>query len=284
MNGKIVKISSNDLYGNVDDRSIAVFAAFNHKKYMNKYVIFTYEGEFDKKKLYYGSLHLKKNAMVVFSVTEANKKIINEFIDCYMNNTINPKDFVILDIDKVEKAEIVSSNEMDFDKLEEIDKKSIKRVQKVEEEEEIPKVGRIFLYIVLLIMFILLGGVTYLYFFPEKFMTEYKQIECKSFPINTELRMKYRSFKVFKLDKSLAIGEANVTDTYTFENSNDYFDFKDNHKESDYFHVVGEYQYDDKALTLTLTYNEEAPADNYDDLTSYMKAEGYECNDGKYYE
>ena len=96
--------------------------------------------------------------------------------------------------------------------------------------------------------------------------------------------MKYRSFKVFKLDKSLAIGQANVTDTYTFENSNDYFDFKDNHKESDYFHVVGEYQYNDKALTLTLTYNEEAPADNYDDLTSYMKAEGYECNDGKYYE
>ena len=50
MNGKILKVSSNDLYGNVDDRMVAVFAAFNHKKYMNKYVIFTYDGEFAKKK------------------------------------------------------------------------------------------------------------------------------------------------------------------------------------------------------------------------------------------
>ena len=50
MNGKILKISSNDLYGNVDERQVVVFACFNHIKYMNKYILFTFLGEYDKKK------------------------------------------------------------------------------------------------------------------------------------------------------------------------------------------------------------------------------------------
>ena len=34
MNGKILKIASNDLYGNATDRTVSVFAAFNHLKYI----------------------------------------------------------------------------------------------------------------------------------------------------------------------------------------------------------------------------------------------------------
>ena len=52
MNGKILKIVNNDLYGNVDDREIVVFASFVHKKYMNRYVIFTYKDDYEKKKLW----------------------------------------------------------------------------------------------------------------------------------------------------------------------------------------------------------------------------------------
>ena len=32
-------IDSNDLYGNVDDRQVVIFATFMHVKYMNRYVI-----------------------------------------------------------------------------------------------------------------------------------------------------------------------------------------------------------------------------------------------------
>ena len=35
MNGKILKISNNDLYGNVDDRKVSVYAMFNHLKYIS---------------------------------------------------------------------------------------------------------------------------------------------------------------------------------------------------------------------------------------------------------
>ena len=162
MNGKILKISSNDLYGNVDDRKVAVFAAFNHLKYMNKYVIFTYEEEFDKKKLYYGSVHLKNNSLVVFSVNESTKKYIDTFIDGYLTNTLDPKEYQIIDISNIEKAELVSYKEKDFDKLNELDKLSIMRIEENPEETTSNK-KNIFLYFLLIIMIILLGGVTYLY-------------------------------------------------------------------------------------------------------------------------
>ena len=44
MKGKILKISSNDLYGNTDDRLVAVYACFTQKKYMNKYIISFIDG------------------------------------------------------------------------------------------------------------------------------------------------------------------------------------------------------------------------------------------------
>ena len=80
MSGKVLKVVSNDLYGNVDDRAVSIFACFEHSKYMNKYLIFAFDGEYDKNKLCYGSLHLKNNSLVIFSVKDDVKKYIDEFI------------------------------------------------------------------------------------------------------------------------------------------------------------------------------------------------------------
>ena len=52
MHGKILKIASNDLYGNATDKKVVVFVCFNHLKYMNKYIIFSYLGEYNEKRLY----------------------------------------------------------------------------------------------------------------------------------------------------------------------------------------------------------------------------------------
>ena len=77
MAGKILKIVSNDLYGNVDERKIVVFACFLHTKYMNNYVVFSFLGEYDKKKICYGSVHIKDNSLVIFSVKNNVKKYID---------------------------------------------------------------------------------------------------------------------------------------------------------------------------------------------------------------
>jgi len=283
MNGKILKISSNDLYGNVDDRKIAVFAAFNHVKYMNKYAIFTYEEEFDKHKLYYGSLHLKNNSLVIFSVNETTKKYIDTFIEGYLTSTLNPAEYQIIDISNIEKAELVSFNEKDFDKLNELDKLSIARIVPNASESTTNK-KNIFLYFLLIIMILLLGGITYLYLFPEKFTTELNQLECHAQLHNESINMKYESTKIYKFNKENIVKAINVTDTYTFTNSNDYLEFKNNNQESEYFHINGQYKYNDDNLTLQLFYEEDSIIDNFEELKSYMKSEGYICQEGKYYE
>ena len=117
MKGKILKISSNDLYGNTDDRLVAVYACFTQKKYMNKYIIFSIYGENDKNKLYYGSIHLKTNSLVVFSVRDEEINYIKPFIDEYLNGSINEMEYELIDLDKIEKIELISYNSLDFDKL-----------------------------------------------------------------------------------------------------------------------------------------------------------------------
>ena len=93
MNGKILKISSNDLYGNVDERQVVVFACFNHIKYMNKYVLFTFLGEYDKKKLYYGSIHMKENSLVVFSVRDNVFGYIDKFKNEYISGMVDNNEY-----------------------------------------------------------------------------------------------------------------------------------------------------------------------------------------------
>lgn len=282
MNGKILKISSNDLYGNVDDRYVAVFAAFNHIRYMNKYVIFAFEGEFTKNKLCYGSLHLKDNSLVVFAVNDATRKFIDAFVDNYVNSYVDPKEYSLIDISKMEKIELVSYSERDFDRLTDLDRLSIKRVVPTDENSSSGK--RVFLYFLLFIMLGLLGGITYLYLYPEKFTVEYNMLECQAEKFNQDINMNYVSNRVFKFNKEDNIKTYTFVDTYTFDNSNDYFEFKDNKRESELFNGDADFEYNDDDLTLKITYDEELVVYNLIELKSYMKSEGYKCQEGTYYE
>ena len=123
MAGKILKISSNDLYGNVDDRLVTVFACFEHTKYMNNYVVFSID---DNNKLCYGSIHLKKDSLVIFNVKQTVKKYIDEFLDEYINDKMDG--YKLIDINNINKVELVSYNEMDYDKIQILDDKSIEKI------------------------------------------------------------------------------------------------------------------------------------------------------------
>ena len=106
--GKILKIISNDLYGNVDERQVVVFSCFQHIKYMNNYVIFAFLDEYKNNKLYYGSIHLKNDTLVIFSVKEEIKKYIVGFVDEFLSNNLN--EFKILNIDNIDRVQLVSYN------------------------------------------------------------------------------------------------------------------------------------------------------------------------------
>ena len=102
MHGKILKVVSNDLYGNATDKKVVVFVCFNHLKYMNKYIMFTYMDEYDKNILYYGSIYEKGKTIVIFKVRKEEEGYINKFREDYLNDIVNDKEYQILDISMME--------------------------------------------------------------------------------------------------------------------------------------------------------------------------------------
>ena len=282
MNGKVLKISSNDLYGNVDDRKLSVFAAFNHLKYMNRYVIFAFTDEFNKNELCYGSLHLKNDSIVVFNTDEANLQYIDPFIEEYLSGNVNQKEYEIIDISKIEKVELVSYNTKEYDKLTELDNISIKKEAVVTTEE--PKKKKGFLWFLLIIMIALLIGVTYIYFNPTALDVELKELTCTIEEYNDEVEMSYIKSKNIKFNKKDNFKGINTTETYKFPDDETYLEFKHGGEENIFFNMKGEYKYDDDNLELKIFYEEESIIDNYEEIKKYLEKDGYTCQEGTYYE
>lgn len=283
MYGKILKVSNNDLNGNVDDRQAAVYAAFKHNKYMNSYIIFSFVGEYNKKKLYVGSVHLKANSLVVFSIRDAEFEYINKFVNDYMNNMLNPAEYEIINISNMEKIELVSYSEEDFEGLELLDQMSIKRENNVVVEE--PKNKKpVFLYILLIFFILLLIGITYLYLNPSLLEIDLKELNCTMDGYDKKVELNYSSSAVVKFDRDDKLVSIDREDTYKFDDIQDYQYFKDNKKESTYFDVDGSYKYDDDSLTLKLIHNDNLIIYDYQEVYNYLKGKGFSCIEGIYHE
>ena len=283
MNGKILKISSNDLYGNVDERQVIVFACFNHIKYMNKYILFTFLGEYDKKKLYYGSVHMKDNSVVVFSVKENVFGYIDKFKNEYIEGKIDDREYEILDISKMEKIELVSYSEMDSDQLNKLEELSLKK-DNANEIEDNKKKKPVFLYILLIILILLLIGITYLYLRPDDFVIINKKLTCEKDRYNQEVEMNYKENREILFDRNDKVKKIEVQDKYIFDDVDLYNQFKDNELEKDYFKIDGTFTYIDESLELKIIYQEESIIDNYEEMKDYLKGEEYSCIEGTYEE
>lgn len=283
MNGKILKLANNDLYGNQDERKIVVFACFNHVKYQNKYVIFTFEGEYDKNKLYYGSIHLKENSLVIFSIKDDLIPYITTFTSQYLSQNINTQEYQIIDITNLEKVELVSSNSIDCDKLSLLTDLSLPKPE-VKLETKTNNKKPIFLYTLLIILILFAGGLTYLYLFPQAFLKEYKILNCQKESYNHEIPMSYKSTKIATFTEGDKLKDLEETSTYIFTTIEKYNDFKENDRQNEYFNSSGTYKYNDKKLELTITQKEKTIIDNYEEMYSYLKSEGYQCSEDTYYE
>ncbi len=283
MNGKILKLANNDLYGNQDERKVVIFACFNHVKYQNKYVIFTFEEEYANNKLYYGSIHLKEKSLVIFSIKDDLIPYITTFTSQYLSQNINTQEYQIIDITNLEKVELVSSSSIDCDKLQLLTDLSLpkpKIISKAESKNKKP----VFLYLLLIILILSAGGLTYLYLFPQAFLKEYKILNCEKDAYNHEIPMSYKSNKVATFKEEDKLKNLEETSTYIFTTIEKYNDFKENDRQNEYFNSSGTYKYDDKKLELTITTKETTIIDNYEEMRSYLKSEGYQCREETYYE
>lgn len=274
MAGKVLKIASTDVYGKMDERKVVVFSAFEHTKYMNNYLIFTFEGEYDKNKLYYGSVHLKVDSLVVFEVKNDIVKYIEEFLNEYENDKI--ENFRVLDISNMEKIEMVSYNEMEYNKLQLLDDKSIAKEIKVDNNEIEKK--PIFLYILLGLLILAAIGLTILYFLPVKC----KELVCTNNLYDNSIGMNYHIDKDVKFDEDDKLLSIDVIRNYTFLDSDSYYEFKNNNKHEEYFNNGEGYKYIDESLQFRLLYQENSVIDDYEEMLEYLQREGFSCEIREY--
>lgn len=278
MFGKVLKISSNDLYGNVDDRVVRLYACFKHIKYNNNYVIFSFEG--DTKKLYFGSVHMKKNSLVIFSVKDNIKDYIMSFIDEYINSKLN--EFKLIDIKDIDKVELVSSNDIDYDNLLTLDELSIPKAV-VKEEIKVKENKHTFLYLLVVFLVLLAIGLTVVYFNPEWFIVKYNVLECVNNRLyDEELELYYDINENVIFDTDNKVSKIDVIRTYTFLEVDDYFEFKNNNSQDNYFNYDGEYKYIDNELKIKIFYEETSVIDDYDEMFTYLKRKGFSCVEKEY--
>jgi len=277
MSGKVLKVSSNDLYGNADDRVVRVYACFCHTKYMNNYVVFSFEGNTEK--LYYGSIHLKANSLVVFAVKDNVKKFIIEFVDEFMNGKLN--NYKILDINNMTKVELVSYSETEYDKLLLLDEKSIHRL--VSKEDVIVKEKKpIFIYLLIIILVLFGLGITLLYFKPELFVIKYKGLDCIGNIYDNDMGLYYDIEKNIVFDTDDKLEKIDVIRTYTFLDSESYDEFKNNDSQNQYFTNGEGYKYIDSEFKFKVFYQEKTVIDDYEEMLVYLKGEGFNCIEREY--
>ena len=282
MYGKVLKIFNNDLYGNVDDRMVSVFAAFNHLKYMNRYVIFCFTDEYNKKKLYYGSVHVKNNSLVIFSVNDNNMlQYINKFVYDYLNNRLDGNEFQVFDLSSIDRVELVSYSSMDFEYIAMLDNISIKKVTTVTTEESTNGKKGSFVTILVILLLLIGGGAIYLYLNPGILEVKYKQLNCNMSGIDKKIDVNYDSNLIAKFDKDDKLISVSKNNVYKFS-EDEYLDFKDENREKELGEEDGTYKYDDDAYELIVTSEEKLVIQNYDEVYEYIKNLGYSCIEETY--
>ena len=85
MNGKRIKVNDFKFKYGQETIFINVFGAFKYKINNNKYVIYSY----DNSKLYYGSLFIRDNELVIMLSKNDGENLINKFLDDIDKSSIN---------------------------------------------------------------------------------------------------------------------------------------------------------------------------------------------------
>lgn len=277
MKGKVLRVFNNDLYGRADDRSVVVFATFIHKKYMNKYAIFAFQNEYQKNKLYYGSIHIKENSLVIFKVKPELKNIFDDFLNQY--TTKNLVDYELIDINNLTKLEIVGSNEMEYDKLLLLDELSLyKPPVKTTTEKTSNSTFKIIIPIIILII----GAIcTYVFFTPS--LLEENLLTCSRDSYHEKMRLNYREKISIVYNGKNRIKEYKTEETYKFRTTLTYQNFKDESRHFLYFEGDDKnYKYDDANLSLIVSYEKTSDELDAARLQYQLEQQGFSCFEDKY--
>ena len=278
MIGKILKVKDINMAFNEKTKKVSVFTCFTHVKYSDNYIIFADYDNYKNGILYYGTVYIKGNTVVIFDIKQDKENIVFDFVN-KITSGANDSEYSIINISNMTEVEIISKNEKNVgsELLNKLDELTIpKEVVDASEEERNESLG--FLYFMLIIFLFLLAGSIYLYFNKDKYLKQYDKVVCTL--SNTSDGYKYIDKLYLEFDSKNELRYLSHDASYQFDNKSDYNNFKYTNLWTE--NKMSDYNFDDSKLIFTYT-NSSKTIEGYELMTSYeevigyYKSNGYDC-------
>ena len=278
MNGKRIKVNDFKFKYGQDTIFINVFGAFKYKKNNNKYVVYSY----DNSKLYYGSLFIRDNELVIMLSKNDSEDLIDKFLDDILNCN-NDDNFEDISLDKITGAQIIDegviNKKIDINKLDEL---TIPKKKVQEEAVENKKKKGISISGIFFVLFIVVVG-AFFFFNPEVIMGKDKNYVCNikynhktlSIPVIEEVKLTFNGKS--KIKSSM------VTYDYIFKSDSEYNKFKNSGEFYKYLNEGDTYKFIDKDKIYRVMFNindlrEYFSSEDEDSILEYYNEKDYKCN------
>lgn len=292
MKGKELKVIELNKTIDTKEHKLEVYAVFKDIKYGNTYAI--YKDNFDSTNdiLHYASSHFKEDTLVLLDIKNIDyvEEIVKEITWDLVNGKENNK-FEILDLSKIEKAEIISSNDIKVkdEVLVILKEKNIPKTKKEIEAMMPPKkmatskkiliTGFSIVFLVIVVFFIVNRDI----FEPSTYT-----LKCTKTSTDNSLNATIDTTDnlVFNKENNLLL-KRSITMIYTFNSKEDYDEYK---KLGLYYKIepvvsgaIMTYNGDDSTNTFTITEDmttekEYFEPTNYNEVLERMEYYNYTCS------
>ncbi len=278
MIGKVLKVNDYKFVYGQDTTYINVYGAFKNKKSGNRYAVYSY----DNKKLYYGSLFIKNDSLIIMTSKDDSEDVIKLFVESIISGK-NNDDWEIVNLGNINSAEIIDQHELKIDvDMAMLADKTIPK-PKIEKKEEAPKKKKK-VSIPLLAMFILILMVAlFLFVGPNFLMGKDKKYLCVKSYTHEEIPASVTDNVSLIFNNKNEIVSIDITTDYLFTNHDYYKEFKDKSYFYQYIKDGDTYKFDDDNYTYKLFSKIDTEVDYFmprelKKLVDYYEKENYTCN------
>lgn len=285
MKGLEISVTNSDLVMKQEERIIKLFVMFKDKKYGTKYIIFT---DTFNKELFFGNPLVNNKKMVIMKFKDIkDAEMVKEFVWKYLNNE-QTSNFEILEIPEIDKLEIIDNNTLDvkeeyIEKLIDIffKKEEIQEEKPIEVEQK--KKSKLPLLITLILLLGGIFGFMYLKNNPELIYGKNIYVSCKKGYHIDELTVSVVEDITLTFNNSQKLTKHEKNITYTFSDSDKFYDFKERNLQYKYLNDSGLENFNEKDYTYNLYVDYNLNKDytlpkGYNELFDYYNNNGYSCN------
>lgn len=273
MNGKIIKLNDYKLTYGEGTILLKVFSAFKYKG--NKYVIYSY----DDTKLYWGSLFVRNDEIVVMTSKEDNEEIIKDYVFSLLEDKKDDK-YEIVSLDDINSIQIIDEHLCSFKvNILQLEDLTIPKKEVIVEESN-NKNGVSYMAIFFIIFLLVLGA--FFFFNPEVLFGKNSIYVCKKSYIHDKLPASVNEEVKLVFDDKENIISIDSKSDFVFTDIEYYGNFKDNSYFYQYFKDGDTYKFDDDEYTYRLFNSIDVKNDYFgetkqNELLNQYQKNGYKC-------